>query len=164
MTPKQNLHTQLAQLLAGQRKQLKQDRKVIDDFREDRSTSNTVALSVRSNNRFVSLAKCLMDVVQFVDGFLADYQEEASLKKEYNKLKREYEELQAGYKLAKKMLKRQASELAHLQEVCARRKRKIEHHISAIQRLNDKVDILKKRDRAYRYLHETKAQTQIRST
>jgi hypothetical protein len=158
MMPKQNLHTQLAQLLAGQRKQLKQDRKVIDDFREDHSTSNTVALSARSNNRFISLAMCLMNVVQFVDDFLADCQEEASLKKEFNKLKREHEELQAGYKLAKKMLKRQASELTHLQETRARRKRKIEHYISAIQRLNDKVEILKKRDRVYKYLHETKAQ------
>jgi exonuclease VII large subunit len=150
------LHVMMAELLAGQRQKLKQDRQIIADFRTNATPTNIVAFNGRAAGRFCSLVGCLTDVVHFIDDHLARYREDLAARKELRELQKEHEELKKGYALAKKINKRQAEELTKLQAVAKSRKSKIERDIMVMRILSDRVDVLKKKDKIRQWKSQTK--------
>ena len=150
------LHVMMTDLLAGQRKNLKQDKQIIAEFRANATPTNVVAFNGRATGRFCSIVGCLVDVVHFIDDHLARYREDLVARKELHKLQAEHEELKKGYALAKKINKRQAEELTKLQAVAKSRKSKIERDIMVMRILSDRVGVLKKKEKIRKWQNQSK--------
>jgi hypothetical protein len=142
-----SLKQELDNILSGQRKHLCLDSKLITKSNTSQSPQDIARRNCRAIDRFATLVNCLSDVTKFVDWFWGYYhgekksQEEKALLDENEKLKEK--------------IKKQAEEITKLQELAISRKKKLQNWLLVMRRLNEKINILNKRELARKYLSKT---------
>ena len=152
-TIEKTLQKKLAELLAGDRKLLEQDKQIINAFHTKVCTEHTITFSARANNRFSSLVGCLAEVVQFVDEYLQSYREDLQARKALRFFNSSCSACSLGYELAKKINKRQAEEITKLLASAKDRKRKIERDIDVMRALGNRVNVLRKKEKIRKHLN-----------
>ena len=140
----QSLKQELDNILSGHRKHLRVDAELIAKANASQSPQDVSQRNCRALDRFVPLVNCLSDVAKFVDWFWGYYYGE--------KKSKEAKELLAENEKLKAQVKRKSEELKRLQELAGARKKKLENWLVVMRRLNDKVELLNRKQKVREYL------------